>query len=111
MRPPVESYVRSVVEVEATRIECIAGIELRDPSEYLDIHAAAKALMREAIASMDGSHGVANPARLADAVRKRIEERWPDRYWFCEVAWGERDGWCQVFSPPRRTWRLVQEAA
>jgi hypothetical protein len=110
VRPPVESYCRGTV-TEGT-IEAIVGIEMRDGAEFFDLLAASHQLMREAIASLSGSHTVASPPMLAWAIRNRIESLWPDRYWFLECASTDvRDGWCQIFSPPARKWSLVQEVA
>jgi hypothetical protein len=106
----VESYCRAVVTSGA--IECIAGVEMRYPGEFFEVLAEAQRLMREAIDGLDGSHAVTNPAFLAHAIRELIESAWPDRYWFIECCTGQdRDGWCQVFSPPARRWALVQEVA
>lgn len=103
MTPPVERYCRATVEVAASRIETIVGIAMLDPAEYLDLHAASKALMLDAIAACEGSVALANPAVLAEEIQRRIEAMWPGRYWFCEVAWGERDGWVQCYQKARET--------
>ena len=108
VKPPVESYVRATYTTGS--IELIMGVQFTDPAEYFDLLAASHALMREAVASLEGSHTVASPPMLAWAVRERIEAKWPGRYWFCETCnTEERDGWCQVYSPRSRRWSLVEE--
>lgn len=109
VRPPVESYARAVLVTDAG-LELIAGIEMRDPAEFMDLLAQSRAMMREAITSLDGSHTVVSPPVIAWAVRARIEAQWPDRYWFLEVGSLADQGWTQVFSPPSRRWTLIQEA-
>lgn len=97
VKPPVESYCRATCEAPESRIETITGVEMRDSAEWFELLAQSKALMAAAIAAVTGSHQVANPAVLAAEIRWRIEALWPDRFWFLEVAWGERDGWVQIF--------------
>jgi hypothetical protein len=104
----VESYCRAVVTVGV--IECIAGIEMRDPAEYFTLLADSQRMMRSAVDELTGSNAITNPAYLAQAICSCIETEYPDRYWFIECCTGQdRDGWCQVFSPPARKWSLVQE--
>lgn len=97
MKPATERYVRSVVE--ANGIELVLGIAYTDAAEYFTLLSVSKQLLRDAVASMSGSHAVTNPALLAEAVEKLVVEQWPGRLFFLEVcSASERDGWVQCYS-------------
>jgi hypothetical protein len=101
MRPPVEKYCRAVCTEGS--VELILGVELRGATEWFQLLAISKMLLRDAVDSLSGSHAVTNPALLAEAVEAKVIEQWPERYWFLEVCSAtEWDGWVQIFSPAPR---------
>jgi len=98
VRPPVERYVRAVCE--HGDIEMIAGIELRDGDDFVDVKDMAKRLLKGAWLSIRGTVDMGRPTKLAALAEEFIVRTWPDRYWFLEVCvCGERDGWIQIFAP------------
>lgn len=99
VRPPVERYVRAVYNCPQTAHELILGIAYDNAVEYFSLLSISKMLLRDAVASLSGSHAVTNPALLAEAVEAEVVKQWPDRLFFLEVcSAGDRDGWCQVYS-------------
>jgi len=101
MRPPVERYCRCVSVID--NIELILGVQMDSPGEYLILLSTSQMLLRDAVASLSGSHAVTNPALLAEAVECEVVKQWPERYWFLEVcSEGDRSGWVQCFQPAPR---------
>jgi hypothetical protein len=96
MRPGIERYVRSVVQL-IPGIEVSAGLEYRPETDrFLLLRLALQDAIQTAYRK---EYNLLTIDHMIAGVEKEVSQRWPDRAFFVELGDPNGDSYTQIFQP------------